>query len=89
MKKNIKDYNLDELKQVIVDLGEKPYRAEQIFKWIFVENVTLKSIVDKETNTKANTPIPITFCLKFNSLIIFSKFIVNLPPLKLFLLFSL
>ncbi len=40
MKKNIKDYNLDELKQVIQDLGEKPYRAEQIFKWIYIENVT-------------------------------------------------
>ena len=40
MKKNIKDYNLDELKNVMVELGEKPFRAEQIFKWIFVENVT-------------------------------------------------
>lgn len=40
MKKNIKDYNLDELKQVISDLGEKPYRAEQIFKWIMQDNVT-------------------------------------------------
>ena len=40
MKKNIKDYNLNELKNVMVELGEKPFRAEQIFKWIFVENVT-------------------------------------------------
>ena len=40
MKKNIKDYNLEELKQVIIDLGEKPFRAEQIFKWIFKDNVT-------------------------------------------------
>lgn len=40
MKRNIKDYNLDELKQVITDLGEKPYRAEQIFKWIMQDNVT-------------------------------------------------
>ena len=40
MKKNIKDYNLEELKQVIQDLGEKPYRAEQIFKWIYIDNVT-------------------------------------------------
>ncbi len=40
MKKNIKDYNLDDLKQVLIDLGEKQYRAEQIFKWIFVEHVT-------------------------------------------------
>jgi len=40
LKKNIKDYNLDDLKQVLIDLGEKQYRAEQIFKWIFVEHVT-------------------------------------------------
>ena len=38
--KNIKDYNLEELKQEMIALGEKPFRAEQIFKWIFVENVT-------------------------------------------------
>ena len=40
MKKNIKDLNLDELKQELINLEEKPFRAEQIFKWIFVENVT-------------------------------------------------
>jgi len=37
---NIKDYNLNELKEELVKLGEKSYRAEQIFKWIFKENVT-------------------------------------------------
>lgn len=38
--KNIKDYNLEELKQELVKIGEKPYRAEQIFSWIYKENVT-------------------------------------------------
>lgn len=37
--KNIKDYNLDELKQEIINLGEKGYRAEQIFKWIYIDRV--------------------------------------------------
>ena len=37
--KNIKDYNLDELKQEMITIGEKPFRAEQIFKWIHQENV--------------------------------------------------
>ena len=37
--KNIKDYNLEELKQELINLGEKPFRAEQIFKWIYQENV--------------------------------------------------
>ena len=37
--KNIKDYNLEELKQELIELGEKPFRAEQIFKWIYEEKV--------------------------------------------------
>ena len=37
--KNIKDYNLEELKQEFIKIGEKPYRAEQVFKWIFDANV--------------------------------------------------
>lgn len=37
--KNIKEYNLDELQNELVALGEKKYRAEQIFKWIYVDKV--------------------------------------------------
>lgn len=37
--KNIKDYNLPELKEELQILGEKPFRAEQIFKWIYEEKV--------------------------------------------------
>ena len=39
MKENIKNFTLDELKEVFISLGEKPFRAEQVFKWIHVENV--------------------------------------------------
>ena len=38
--KNIKDYNLEELKKELIDIGEKPFRAEQIFKWLYQEKVT-------------------------------------------------
>ncbi len=38
--KNIKDYNINELKEELKKLGEKPYRAEQIFKWLYKVNVT-------------------------------------------------
>jgi len=38
--KNIKDYNLDSLKEEMKELGEKPFRAEQIFKWLYEEKVT-------------------------------------------------
>ena len=37
--KNIKDYDLNELKQELINIGEKPFRAEQIFKWLYVEKV--------------------------------------------------
>ena len=37
--KNIKDYNLEELKEELTKLEEKPFRAEQIFKWLFVDKV--------------------------------------------------
>lgn len=40
MKKNIKNYNLDDLKEEFIKLNEKPYRAEQVFKWIHEMNVT-------------------------------------------------
>lgn len=40
LKDNIKNYNLEELQKIIENLGEKKYRAEQIFSWIYKENVT-------------------------------------------------
>lgn len=36
---NIKDYNLEELKEELKLLGEKPFRAEQIFKWLFQDKI--------------------------------------------------
>ena len=45
--KNIKDYDLADLKDVMKNLGEKPYRAEQIFKWIYIDRV---SSFDEMTN---------------------------------------
>ena len=49
--KNIKDFNLEELKQEFINLGEKPYRADQVFQWIFKENVTS---FDEMTNLSLN-----------------------------------
>ena len=37
--KNIKDYNLEELKEELKSIGEKPFRAEQIFKWVYQDKV--------------------------------------------------
>ena len=38
--KNIKDYNLEELKKEFTEMNEKPFRAEQVFKWIYEAKVT-------------------------------------------------
>ena len=40
MLKNIKDFDLEELKIELENIGEKKFRAEQIFKWIYQEKVT-------------------------------------------------
>ena len=37
--KNIKDYDLEDLKKELIEIGEKPFRAEQIFKWLYQEKV--------------------------------------------------
>lgn len=34
---NLKDLNLAETKQVLMEMGEKPFRAEQICQWIFAK----------------------------------------------------
>ena len=40
LKENIKNYDLDDLKIKLEELGEKKYRAEQIFNWIYKEKAT-------------------------------------------------
>ena len=47
LKTNIKNYNLDILKEELKKIGEKPFRAEQIFKWIYQDKV---DSFDKMTN---------------------------------------
>ena len=39
MKNNIKNYTLDELKEQLKNIDEKPFRAEQIFKWLYEQRV--------------------------------------------------
>ena len=60
--KNIKDFTLEEIKEELKKIGEKSFRAEQIFKWLYVEKVksfdemTNLSIALRET-LKANYSI--------------------------------
>ena len=55
--KNIKDYNLEELKDELIALGDKKYRAEQIFKWLYVDKV-------KEFDEMTNLPLELREKLK-------------------------
>ena len=57
--KNIKDYNLEELKQELISIGEKPFRAEQIFKWIYEAKI-------KEVDEMTNLSIELRNKLKEN-----------------------
>lgn len=47
MKKNIRNYDLNDLKQEMIKIGQKPFRAEQIFKWLNQEKI---SSFDEMTN---------------------------------------
>ena len=40
MKQNIYDYSLEELSQYFTGIGEKPFRANQIFEWLYRNRVT-------------------------------------------------
>ena len=57
--KNIKNYNLEELKQELISLGEKPFRAEQIFNWLYKEKV-------KKFDEMTNLSLELTEKLKQN-----------------------
>ena len=59
LKNNIKNYNLEELQEIVEKFGEKKYRAEQIFNWIYKENVT-------SFDDMANLPLSLTEKLKEN-----------------------
>lgn len=40
IKKNLLDYDLDALREWVGDLGEKPYRGTQLYKWIHQQQVS-------------------------------------------------
>lgn len=40
MKRLIKDFTLDELKSWIEEIGEKTFRANQVFEWLYKKNIT-------------------------------------------------
>ena len=37
--KQIKNYDLEQLKEEMIKIGEKPFRAEQIFKWLYKDKL--------------------------------------------------
>lgn len=56
-KKDIKSYNLIELKNQLSEMGEKPFRAKQIYKWLHVDRVKTfdeMTNISKELRAKLN-----------------------------------
>ena len=35
---DIRDLSLDEVKAMVAELGEKPYRAKQLWEWLWKKN---------------------------------------------------
>lgn len=55
MKKDLKDLKLDELQDIIISLGEKKFRAEQLFKWIHektINDIDDITVLSKELKCK-------------------------------------
>ncbi|WAM34775.1 23S rRNA (adenine(2503)-C(2))-methyltransferase RlmN [Caldicellulosiruptor morganii] len=50
MKRLIKDFTLDELKKWVEEAGERPFRANQIFEWLYKKNAT-------DVNAFTNIPL--------------------------------
>ena len=39
LKENIYNLSIEELKSFLIDLGEKPFRANQIWNWLYVKGI--------------------------------------------------
>lgn len=82
MKKNLKDYTLSELEEILINLGEAKFRSKQIFKWIYdgaecfddMKNIP-KSLREKLDNE---------YCV--NILKIKEKFVSNIDETRRYLL---
>ena len=44
--KNIRDFELSELEEEMINLGEKKYRAKQIFAWLYRDIKTFDEMTD-------------------------------------------
>ena len=54
---DLKSLDIEELKQVFVDLGEKPFRAKQVFEWIHekcIEEIDEITVLSKKLKEKLN-----------------------------------
>ena len=73
MKTNLLGMSLDAMEKFFVSLGEKPYRARQVFQWIHQKGISnfdemsnlpkeLKSILEEKTEIR-----PPEICLLYTS----------------------
>lgn len=70
---DLKSLNIDELKQIFIDLGEKPFRAKQLFEWIHqrcaddIDDITVLSKALKEKLKEKYTIVNLKIVERYNS----------------------
>ena len=68
LKENIYNSSFIELKNFFLDIGEKPFRADQLWNWIYVKGISNFGKINNISNTVIK---------KINDKYYFSKFKVN------------
>ena len=68
--KNIYDFKLNELEEYLLSIGEKKFKALQIFEWLYIHKV---SSWDKMTNIKQELQAKLSQNLSFNTIKISKK----------------
>lgn len=82
MKKNLRDYTLSELEEILTDMGEAKFRAKQIFKWLYSD---IESF-DDMTNIPASLKEKLKSEYSINILKIEQKFISDIDETRRYLL---
>ena len=72
MMKNLRDFTYEELLSEVATLGEKPYRAEQIMRWVFSRRVAdINAMTDISKAFRER--LAVDYCVKGNTLLDVSR----------------
>src|ERR1700749_1321607 len=69
-KKDIRSFTLPQLEEIFLSIGEKAFRAKQVYEWIWKRSVTS---FDQMTNLSLNTRTLLAAQYEFRPVVIDSK----------------